>query len=679
MIRILLVVLTLLALTAGGVFFLLENPDKFKAQISQAVKTNAGYDVQIQGELSWRYWPPIAINVEQVEVAIPGEKAFATFDTLEIDLDLIPLLTGQRALNIKQISVKGGEINLILDHQGIDNWSSREAAPSSPDQTGSQLDEPELIPTIEKLSIEDLSITYTDHQSGASYQVAINAIHTTRLAADTPFDLAASLIFSDKLNGLIVSIDTTGQLQYHSSGDKFSFNNLVTTADIQFGQETYPEINVTTDGEWRGTQRAIVLHRNDIRISSLNITTRGLINLGSEPGFTGVVGVESADPAKLSTDLGIDLPFGTLQIETELAATTAGINFHNLKGIFDSTTFKGSAAVSAGTPTLLTADVRLDQFDTNDYASVDPTGSGPGTARPSVAADPEIIPLSLLQGTHLDLVIRIVELTIDDKTLSAAKVKINNNGKKFDLIANASGFNGKLVLSLVTELQGSINTDVQLSLDKLDVTQLGDLQGITGSLSGHSNLQFEGSMLSHVSQSLTGKTVFTIEDGSLDVRPIKRMAGTIDRLRGKRSSISEWPDILSFKHMVGEHVFNDGLEAGQVLNAELENLTFTAVGGINLARETLRYDVTAMFKKATEGQLKVSDQLVGIRWPMVCRGSFSDEPSELCFGREGAINDLITEVVKQDIKRRGNRELDKLIQDKVPEQYKDLFKNLFKK
>jgi len=679
MIRILLVVLTLLALTTGAVFFLLENPDKFKAQISQAVKASAGYDVQIRGELSWRYWPPIAIHVEHVEVAIPGEPFFAAFDSAEIDLDLIPLLTRQRALNIKQISLKGGEVNLVLDHQGIDNWTYREVAPSSPDQTSSQAAESELIPTIEKLSIEDLHITYTEQQSGSSYEVAINAIHTTRLAADSPFDLAASLIFSDKLNGLMVAINTTGQMQYHSSADKFSFNNLVTTADIQFGEQTYPEINVSTDGEWRGPQRAIVLHRNDIRISSLNITTRGLINLGAEPGFTGVVGVESADPASLSTDLGIDLPFGMLQIETELAATAAGINFHSINGIIDSTTIKGSASVTTGTPTMLTAEVRLDQFDTNDYSSVDPTGSGPGTASPSVAADTEIIPLSLLQDTHLDLVIRIDKLTIDDKTLSAAKVKINNDGKKFDLIANASGFKGKLVLSLGTELHGPINTDVQLSLDKLDVTQLGDLQGITGALSGYSNLQFEGSMLSHLSQNLTGKTVFTIEDGSLDVRPIKRMAGTIDRLRGKRSSISEWPDILPFKHMAGEHVFNNGLETGQVLNAELENLTFTAIGGINLARETLKYDITAMFKKATEGQLKVSDQLVGIRWPMVCRGSFSDEPSDLCFGREGAINALITEVVKQDIKRRGNQEPDKLIQDKVPEQIQDLFKNLFKK
>ncbi|MBT3626198.1 MAG: hypothetical protein HN526_19035, partial [Gammaproteobacteria bacterium] len=55
--------------------------------------------------------------------------------------------------------------------------------------------------------------------------------------------------------------------------------------------------------------------------------------------------------------------------------------------------------------------------------------------------------------------------------------------------------------------------------------------------------------------------------------------------------------------------------------------------------------------------------------------------ADLCLGEEGAISQLVAEIVKQDLQRRGSQKIEELINDNLPDEYKDittdLFKNLF--
>ena len=138
---------------------------------------------------------------------------------------------------------------------------------------------------------------------------------------------------------------------------------------------------------------------------------------------------------------------------------------------------------------------------------------------------------------------------------------------------------------------------------------------------------------------------------------------------------------MPFDRMAGNHVFTSGIEMGQIFNASLDNISITALGGINLHAETLNYDVTTTLNKTEEGTFKVSDQISGIRWPLICSGKFSDSPADLCLGKEGAISELVAEILKQDLKRRGSQKIEELIKDNLPDEYKDittdLFKNLF--
>ena len=105
--RIMAFLAVLLLLAAGAVWFLLENPQRFKSTITGQLSQQTGYQVAINGELSWRYWPPIAIRVGNVTLASATGESIADIDQIEIDVDLMPLLTGQSLIEVNEIILSG--------------------------------------------------------------------------------------------------------------------------------------------------------------------------------------------------------------------------------------------------------------------------------------------------------------------------------------------------------------------------------------------------------------------------------------------------------------------------------------------------------------------------------------------------------------------------------------------
>ncbi len=686
-IRLIALVSLLLALVATVALFLLENPDRFKNQISQAIESATGYEVTFEGELSWRYWPPIAINAEQIRLGIPGEPPFIKLEQLSVDIDLIPLITQQRIIDVNEIAITGGQVSLLVDASGNANWALTTTdippAPGDPDS-------PEIAQTstLQHFLVEDLEISYVNEQTAQNYDVVLTRLGTSALTADRPFDISLIVSLQDNLGNLKASIESTGQLQYYGSNDQFGFDELITTIKLVVGGKRYPEINLVSKGQWRPSQEAVVLTRNDIRMSSANIASSGVINLGAAtPRYDGVVNLQTADPSQLSRDFDIELPVKFLNLTADIAIDPTLIHMRTLEGEFDDSKFRGTAMLELTPTTAITADLRIDKLDTTDYLSdstgADTAGASNVATASDAPVDSELIPVELLRDTRLKAILRVALLVVDGGELSNAKLELKNDGRVVDLIANASGYKGRIVLSANTQLSGAISSQFKLTLDRLDISEFVEVEGITGTLTANANVKFDGSMLSQLSTTLVGKSTFVIKDGTLDVSPLKSVAATISSITGKTTSVSEWPDIMPFDNMVGDHVFTDGIEAGQVFNASLENISITALGGINLQAETLNYDVTTLLKKTESGKFNISDQLANTRWPLICSGKFSDSPADLCLGKDGAINQLVTDIAKQDLQRRGNKKIEQLINDKVPEEYKDitadLFKNLFKK
>ena len=92
-------ILTIPILFIALLMVILSRPESYRDEITASVKTATGYELLIKGDISWRYWPPIALEVEDVSLGIPGENTtLMTLENAAIDLDLLPLITGSRTI-----------------------------------------------------------------------------------------------------------------------------------------------------------------------------------------------------------------------------------------------------------------------------------------------------------------------------------------------------------------------------------------------------------------------------------------------------------------------------------------------------------------------------------------------------------------------------------------------------
>jgi AsmA protein len=116
------------ALLFGAVLFLLDNPDLYRQQLNDAVKRETGFELNINGDISWRYWPPIAIKVSDIEIQPAGsDQPFLLLETAAVDLKLIPLLLGGE-LAIDGLTIDGLTLNAEVAADGKGNWQVADTA-----------------------------------------------------------------------------------------------------------------------------------------------------------------------------------------------------------------------------------------------------------------------------------------------------------------------------------------------------------------------------------------------------------------------------------------------------------------------------------------------------------------------------------------------------------------------
>ncbi|MGV0034217.1 MAG: hypothetical protein ACNYPE_04370, partial [Candidatus Azotimanducaceae bacterium WSBS_2022_MAG_OTU7] len=216
------------------------------------------------------------------------------------------------------------------------------------------------------------------------YGIALTKLSTSAITSDRSFDISLNAKIQDNIENVQALIKSTGQLQYSSSNDQLGFDELVTTISLQLDNTLYPEINLTSKGQWRPSQQAVVLTRNDIRVSSANIASSGVINLAGEtPVYDGVVNLQTADPAQLSRDFDVALPVKFLQFTADVAVDQTLIHMRTLEGEFDESKFKGAATLEMSPTAAITADIRIDKLDVTAYLSGSPAKDTAGMTKPN--------------------------------------------------------------------------------------------------------------------------------------------------------------------------------------------------------------------------------------------------------------------------------------------------------
>ena len=82
----------ILALTAGA-WYVLDDPNALKPQLTQLIEAQTGVPVRIDGDLSWQLLPPLTLTAHQISAEQDGTRY--TLAKLDLDVDLQSVITSQ--------------------------------------------------------------------------------------------------------------------------------------------------------------------------------------------------------------------------------------------------------------------------------------------------------------------------------------------------------------------------------------------------------------------------------------------------------------------------------------------------------------------------------------------------------------------------------------------------------
>lgn len=389
--------LVLIVLIVGGFIVALPSlfsSDQIWAKVSPILEQQVGRKIAVSGTRKLSLYPDIALILGDVEIGsnVSDDTPLASLQELRVSVDLMSLFSGK--INVKELSLIGADISLIVDQNGVANWQTSNDAPAPLPEQANNPDDPlgALIadsvnetsqPTsdngvVSEFSLADLSIknfkisnsrlTYENQQAG-TFELAENINIDIGLAAqneqlslvgnatwqkqaidfnlngfniaDFLADQPAALAF--KMSSTPLNFDLGGQIQ---NGEKLKFDGkiaLSTNSLKQTANWLKTDLSSVNDS-------AINLNTN-LKISGSNYQLAGLSLSAFGSKINGTLNLSLAGLPNIYGKLAIDrLNYG--QIIPASGASSGSSSWSN-------------AAFSAGILSQINSNIELTIGDLN--------------------------------------------------------------------------------------------------------------------------------------------------------------------------------------------------------------------------------------------------------------------------------------------------------------------------
>jgi AsmA protein len=686
-----------------GILVLLDNPDAYKQRLSSAFQSQTGYGLEIKGSLDWQYFPPIAIALSDITITTPKSEApLASLKSASVDLKVMPLIFGG-SVEISGLNVDGLTVNAAVDANGVGNWeiegdsaeseisetteSATEASSSESGSSDSGTSESSLSIDIGGINITDAVINYTDQSTNSDYLLNLSQFRTGPVGTGVKTDIQGDIKLEDRISKLTADIALAGKASINESLDEFALENFTITSTVRQPESSAITTTVTLNGSVNTSTEIAKLNDSELKLADLTLafnieakeifgdtTIKGGITAPTFSARNVLVAVD-ADPGPTANPDALS----KVSLNADIKGDLNAIALSKLNLTLDQSQLTGTATINMGAKTGVTFDLTVDSIIASDYLA--PTIESDQAASSSESTsieDSEVLPVSTLRETDVNGNFRIATLNYETWVAKDLNIKINNQNQQLNIDGGAKAYEGDITFKLASNYAGETpNTTTAFGVNGVSVVKALELESMTGTLALNANHTFQGSMMSQLVTSLNGQSTFNVADGTLDVRPLKKIAAIIDGLQTTKSGIAEWPDMLPFKFLQGDHSFNKGITSGQTIDASIENLTLAGTGGIDYFANTMVYDFDAVLLD-TAGQFSVNRKLIGVRFPLHCEGALDAEPAELCAPDRAAITKVMKDLAAAEIKRKGSDAIKKTIEENVPDELKDAAKGLLK-
>ena len=690
------VVIGLPVIALIALLLLLDNPDAYKARLSSTFQDQTGLGLEINGDISWRYMPPIAINISSVSITTPAsEQPLASVGSASIDLKLMPLLFGGN-VEINGLDIDGLEVNAVVDAAGKGNWEVSDTTSTKdnadPAFAGSDSGASNLKLDISSTSFTNAKISYVDNSTNSDYELNIEDITTGPLVTGALTSVYAHFTATDKVENMVAKVALAGEFAVNEGLDIFQLDNLVIETGATLPD--MPEITstLTLNGSIDTSKETAQFNKSSLALAGMDLQfNMDLTKLFGTPGLSGNISAPSFNARNLLASLDADIgetanpdALKSVSFSADVKGTTDRVQLSHFKAKLDNSNIDGSLTAAINPAMAFDFSLAMDKIIASDYLAPTVETTSAGAAETSTDAkltieDSEVIPTEFLRDTNLNGSFKIADLTYDTYHVTDLNLKVQNKNKQLDITTTAKAYDGDINFALRVANPGSKPTGTStLTVKGIDIAKAVEFDSITGHLGMEATHAFNGNMMSNIVNTLDGKSTFEIANGTVDVQAIKQLAGIVGSLQGKTYSISEWPDMLPFKQLLGSHSFVKGIAKDQTFDMAFENMKITGTGGIDYFGNTMNYDLEATLLENVGGQFTVNPQIANIRWPLHCEGSLDADPIDLCLPDRSAVTNLIKDLATQELKRKGRDAINKKIEKKIPDELKEKAKGLLK-
>lgn len=635
-------ILKLIGLVAGAAVLLfvvaivavtmLFDPNDYKDEISAAVEQSTGRQLTLEGDLELDIFPGIRIALGEATLANAagfGAEPFAQIDGASLAVGLLPLLS--RRLEIGEARLEGLVLNLERSAAGNSNWQMGEgdtAAPAVEDEAPG--DAADLDLDVGSIVVANAEINWSDAAASTSWQLGNFNMDASGFGPGVAFPLELDFTFAG--DAIDVAVDASMDATLGLTDNVYRLEDL--DVEIAGSGSAWPG----GEGEASLGFSALVadLGAETVDLDDLALEILGLSITGSLSGtqlfgnltLAGAIEIDDFDPNGLLGELGAAAietadpdVLANASIDAELAYDANRMMLEDLTLVLDDSELVGELGYVGDS---LSFDLAIDTINIDRYLPPPEEGA----ADDEGSLDEVDLPLDALRTFNSNGRIAIAQTQFSGLTMSDVEFSLMAANGQVSLQPSAGLYGGTFNGNIAVAVQGnSANLSIVQSLDGVDsaslVNDLLDGELVSGTLDMNMDLSAAGANLGDVRRQLDGDVSFSLTDGAwegIDMWYELRRARAVFDSRdapGRGDGPPRTP--VSVVSMSG--VLNDGVMTSQDLTADLDFMTATGGGTLNLVEDTIDFDVIASF---VDGETLQSDpemvDLAGDELPLSISG-----------------------------------------------------------
>lgn len=688
-------IIAILIAILGLVFFV--NPNQFKPLIVEQTKAQTGFELVIDGDISWSFFPHVGFSIGETQLLNPNgfkQDQVVSFDQAALDISVLPLL--ENKLDIGNITLDGADIfvqklkdgrsNLDTAIQSAEKNANQETVADNDSQAAEDTQSEDKLTSAWQINLAGITV------NNAKLQLIDEQAGTNLLLSDVNFSLSefefgewSSAEFNITGQNNQQNFSAEGSTEFKVSADLKDYELKGTqlnatfkdpTTDITklalnldaFKFDSPAEMNVTVQGQ------AADMNLDIKQSATLTVDKAMTFVRLADLTVTGEVDGDALPISPISIDMSSDMSFDLTKQYLDFTLKNLGIN--EIK-------FDGSSQISLAPSIpkvvfeLHTANLNVDdllaQMDNGNAATTSDSSSQSSTntttaveTEPDLSATRELdvsgkITIDALTASNAKMQNVVTQFKVDRGVIDLQRFSANLYDGSVSANARIDARKDTPSYTVHKEIKG---VQVQPLLeDVADIDLVSGTGNITADISGSSLI------VDKAKQNLGGVVKINFADGSLYGVNIAYQIRSVQALLTGQKLEDDTAKKTDFAALTSTMKLSKGVMTTNDLSLQSPLLRVLGDGQVNYVDETVDLLITTSIVGTLKGQGGEDvDQLKDITLPIAIKGSWEspsivpDIEAALSEQTKAKAQEKIDEA-KEKAQKEVDRGIDKLLGD----------------